>query len=202
MKDKLLTKDLYTYSRIAFVAIAIVLVIGCSGEVERRWSEEVALDDGETIVVERYVRFRESNSLAGDAYSSNLLAATLTAPEAKPKMQTWDVPLVPLVLYRDASSYEWVVVATTHSCDDWAKRGSPTPPYWEFRFVDGGWVQVPLSSASIGRKTNLFFDYEPSLPARHLTNETKVAINSRGGFGRDYLSVLAEGRSGCNRYVN
>lgn len=55
------------------IAMGLVLLViaacGFLGE-RRSWTENVQLDDGSVITVKRYVRFEESNSWAGDAYSA------------------------------------------------------------------------------------------------------------------------------------
>jgi hypothetical protein len=197
MNDSLLMMNPYRCLRIALVALATIPALGCSGEVERRWSEDVALDDGKVIVVDRHVRFRESNSLAGDAYSSALLAATLSVPGTKPELPAWKDSLVPIVLYRDSSSGEWVAVATTSNCETWNERGRPAPPYWEYRFRNNQWISSTLSEASLGRKSNLFFDFEPGLPNRKISLEVKEQTLARHNFGKKYLRVDPEIRSNC-----
>jgi hypothetical protein len=49
--------------------LALIPLTGCSGDVKRRWSEEVEVGGGKIIVIERYVRFTESMAMAGSAYS-------------------------------------------------------------------------------------------------------------------------------------
>ncbi len=181
--------------------LALLLTSGCTGEVERRWSEEVGLDDGSVIVVDRYAKFRESNSLAGDAYSSTELKSKLSFRGDLASLPPWEFPLVPLVLYRDTAAREWVVVATTHSCDVWAERGQPVPPYWEFRLKVREWIQTELAQVSIGRKTNLFFDYEPKLPASMLSRELKETITKNNDFAKDYLNIVLDAKT-CTPRVN
>jgi hypothetical protein len=192
----------------AFVARGLICALllsplftsGCTGEI-RRWSEEVGLDDGSVIVVDRYAKFRESNSLAGDAYSSTGLNSRLSFREDLSSLTPWEFPLVPLLLYRDAAANEWVVVATTYSCDVWAERGQPVPPYWEFRLKGREWIQTELSQVSIGRRTNLFFDYEPSLPASKLSRELKETIIKKSDFAKDYLNTVTDAKT-CTPRAN
>jgi hypothetical protein len=170
---------------------------GCSGAVERSWSEDVALDDGRVIVIDRYVKFTQSNAFGGGAYSSTDLESSLSFRDELSSLPAWSVPLVPTVLYQDSSSGEWVIVATTGNCDTWFEGGSPVPPYWEYRLKNGKWSQSRLSTSSIGRSTNLFFDYEPSSPARRISVDIKSHWLSTHDFAKDYLKVGADIKVNC-----
>jgi hypothetical protein len=179
------------------LAAALLSLSACTGDVQRNWSEEVELDDGSTITINRHVEYRESNSLTGDAYSTTVRESTLEFTENNASLQEWAAPLMPILLYLDNANGEWVIVATTTNCDTWREHGSPQPPYWEFRLVESQWQSSKLSESSIGRKTNLFFDYAYSLPARSLTKETKRQILASDDFGRDFLGVYDDARSNC-----
>jgi hypothetical protein len=171
---------------------------GCAGEVERRWSEEVELDGGKSIVIDRYVKFSQSNSLAGDAYSSTDFESKLVFKDELTALPSWDIALVPIVLDQDPETHEWVIVATTSNCDTWYEKGGPVPPYWEYRLSGDRWIpQKKLSEASIGRKTNRFFNYEPDLPARRLSRQLKAEILRKNDFAKKYLSVVGDMKRTC-----
>ncbi len=143
------------------VAVAAGLT-GCNpfGASKKEWTEDVTLDDGFTLVVKRMVKFKESNSWSGDAYNSTEQASTMNFTGTLASLPPWDVPLEPMVLYRDATKNgQWVIVATTTTCDVWNRRGEPRPPYWEFRLGARGWQEVPLSQSSYDRPTNLYLNY-------------------------------------------
>ena len=180
------------------VLVALLVFRKCSGVVQRNWSEEVALDDGRIIAIDRYVRFSTSNSLAGDAYRSTDLESELEFRKELSSLPPWSFPLVPIVLYQDQSSAEWVIVTTTGNCDTLYKYGYPLPPYWEFRLRGDKWVMNPLSAASMGRKTNLFFDYEPLLPVRKITPVIKEHQIEIHNYSKDYLSVDPNAGTNCN----
>ena len=179
------------------LTIGLVPVGGCDGIVERRWSEEVEIDEGNVIVVDRYIKFQESNSLAGDAYSSTTIKSTLAFTGELSKLPSWDVPLVPLVLYRDQTGGELVIVATSYSCEVWRERGKPAPPYWEYRLKANKWSQSPLSQISIGRESNMFFNYEPPLKSHKLSREWKRNIVRQSEFAKEYRVIDASVRSNC-----
>jgi hypothetical protein len=178
-------------------AMVLAALEGCSGIADRGWSEEVDLDDGQLLVIDRYVKFQSSHSIAGDAHSSTDLESTLAFPKSL-GLATWSAPLVPILLYRDPAANEWVIVATTSNCDTWYLEGKPEPPYWEFRHQSGKWLRSRVSGASIGRKTNLFFDFRPSLPARKISRELKAYVLGSKDYAKKYLSVDATVTTNCN----
>ena len=177
--------------------IAIALCCGCDGVKRRHWSEEVTLDDGHRIVIERFVKFQTSNALGGGAYGSTDLESTLRFRGELSELPAWDVPLVPLVLFKEHATNEWVVVATTGNCDTWYERGEPVPPYWEYRLRGGTWLLSVLSKDSVGRKSNLFFDYEPSDPRTVVTEKIKHRAIATNEFSPGYLSIRAEEKTNC-----
>jgi hypothetical protein len=148
---------------------------GCNfyGSQERAWTEDVTLKDGTQLVIKRRVEFSDSNSLSQDAYSATETKSTIEFTGEQASLPVWSAPLIPLVLYRDPKTQEWVVVAKTSSCRVWDARGRPKPPYWEYRIVGGKWQEIPLSTESIGRSSNLFYNYHAGLPAKHMTMELK-----------------------------
>jgi hypothetical protein len=138
---------------IAFLAITA----GCeqfTGHAVRDWSEDVELDDGRTVLIERHVEFDSSNSLAGDAYSSRERQSRIMFRGDLSDLPPWEIPLMPQVLYQDAATSEWVVVATTSNCDTWRARHEPQPKYWEFRLRGSTWVESSVSAGSFGRSIN------------------------------------------------
>ena len=114
-------------------------------------------------------------------------------------LPTWSAVLVPILLYHDAGAQQWVIVATTSNCETWRRNGSPFPLYWEFQISNGRWVQTKLSEASIGRKTNLFFSYEPKLPARQISLQLKEQELKDNNFAREYLTIVGTRNAICGR---
>lgn len=187
---------------ISVILLALLPIAGCAGDVTRKWSEDVQLDNATVIVVDRYVKFSESNSLSGDAYSTMVLKSALSFRNDLAEMPAWSFPLVPLLLYRDEAAKELAIVATSNSCDVWAEWGSPSPPYWEFRLQAGKWVKTGLSTTSEGRKSNLFFEYEPSLPARRLSIAAKEQAIKGLSLGKKYRSIRVDIKSNCTPQMN
>jgi hypothetical protein len=154
---------------------------------ERKWTEDVLLADGTTIVVKRTVAFKETNSLSGDAYNAVESDATVAFTGNLSQLPAWRAPLMALLLYRNESASEWVLIATTTSCERWNELGAPRVMYlpdkpdtlyWEYRLKPEGWREVPLSKMSVGRPVNLLHRYQEKLGTKHVTVVFRKALES------------------------
>jgi hypothetical protein len=174
-----------------FLIAVTVGLGGCEfyGDKERTWTEDVVLDDGTQVTIERHVKFTDHNSLAQDSYGAIETEATLQFQGHFSALPTWSDALIPLVLYRSHAAGEWVIVAKTSACEIWRNRGKPIPPYWEYRIKDGKWQMTALSAESIGRKTNLFFNYHAGLPSKHMTIDDKRRDRASHNTWKPYLQV-------------
>jgi len=170
-------------------AISIV-AIGCSTK-HREWTEDVLLDNGTTIVVKRSVTFNETTPVSGGTYVAEETEAVIEFTGALEKLPPWSQPLMALAMYQDNSTNEWVIVGSTTSCDVWRRRGKPKPSYWEFRFRNGVWREEHLSTASIGRKSNLLFENR-HLELRHVTTDDKKRLQSDPQIGRKYREIWGD----------
>ncbi|HZF31104.1 MAG TPA: hypothetical protein VE907_18465 [Gammaproteobacteria bacterium] len=182
------------------MAAGLLFLIGCDFRTKpttRAWVEDVLLDDASTIEVKRSASFIETNSLGGDAYNAVETDATIGFTGALETLPQWREPLMALLLYRDATTAEWVIVATTTSCDTWLDRGEPEPMYWEFRLRDREWVETPLSASSIGRPGNLLHRYQRKLPTNHITVSDRSRLQPASQLDEMYRVVVAEARGGC-----
>lgn len=182
------------------IAMGLVLLViaacGFLGE-RRSWTEDVQLDDGSVIMIKRHVKFRTSNSWAGDVPRAEDRRVTLRFTGALSDFPAWDMPLMPMVLYQDASTKEWVIVARTNRCERWLAWGKPFPPYWEYHLAAGQWRQRPLSAASKGRSTNLLIDYRREDLPRHISVEYKKASFVDSNFTEAYRRVVPDIRRHC-----
>jgi hypothetical protein len=162
---------------------------GFGGPTQKKWTEDVLLDDGSTIVIKRTATFMESSAWSGGSYSAVESGATLAFTGTLETLSAWTVPLIPMVLYKDpAARGQWVIVATTTSCEVWNARGGPVPPYWEYRLTDNDWKEVSLSESSLDRPANLFTGYTV-LESRHVTVQEQQAYRSRPVLGVAYRTV-------------
>src|SRR5690606_29493899 len=119
-----------------------------SNREERQWAEEVELESGSTVNIERYVAFDATNAMGGGAYNAVETKATLKFTGELGSLPAWDFPRLALVLYRSKETGNWVVVSKTSSCQVWRREGKPRPPYWQSELIDGRWKQVELSQES------------------------------------------------------
>lgn len=188
-----------------FILLAIVLAVaGCSRianwleESQERnfeWTEDVLLHSGEKVVVRRTARLSGNNIAGGGGGSFNkgMKLDIVTGIGVSPI--TWGGLYVPILLDRDATSGDWVLVATFFHCDSWYKLNRPILPYTQYRFNNGGWVQENLSPNFFGRKANLFIaDRLP--PVKHLNLQAKLdAIPNTAG--KEYKFIVSEWSTGC-----
>jgi hypothetical protein len=187
-----------------FTAAAAFCLLACAppkppGPIERAWTEDVLLDDGSTIVVKRTVSFKESNSWSGDAYNAVEVDATLSFTGELGRLPVWRAPLMALLLYRDATD-EWVLVATTTSCDVWNDRGAPRlmylpdkpqTIYWEYRLRATGWQEVPLSRTSVGKGVNLLHRYQDDLGTTYVSVAFRKQREPDSGPVKDFVAIQA-----------
>ena len=172
----------------ALIAIALTACTGADRE-ERRWTEDVLLDDGTVVQVERHVIFDETNALGGGVYNAVERKATLRFTGELAALPAWDHPRMALVLYRDKNSRNWKIVAASTSCRVWRSDGEPRPPYWEYELLAGQWQRVPLSEESIGRSPNLFYRYESREFGPRVSQQTKQQLQSDTEIADIYRSI-------------
>lgn len=158
----------------------------------RTWTEDVLLSPDRIIQVKRTVVFDESNSLAGDAYNAVEREATISFTGDLAHLPVWKQPLMALVLYQDPGTHEWVVVATSSSCQVWRRLGKPKPPYYEFRIASSGqWERAELSEESIGRSVNLLHRYPRDAKA-HITIADRRNLESSPRIARGYREIWGD----------
>lgn len=176
------------------ICIALGILSACTraGPPQREWTEDVKLDNGSTVEVRRTVTLEVSNSLGGDAYNAEELSATLSFLGPLSHLPAWSEPRMALVLYRDPATNEWVIVATTTSCQVWRRAGKPKPAYWEYRLKTQGWQEVPLSPTSIGRRSNLFFGYDDRLKSDHITAADTQRVDQDPLNARKYREIWGD----------
>lgn len=170
--------------------VAVVIVCGCSTR-HYEWTEDVDLGDGRTIEIEREVKFKFSLPGGGGTATQEETYAAIRFKGSLSQLPPWREALVALELYQDTKNREWTVVAATASCEAWERGGKPKPPYWEFRLRDGAWRRVALSTTSIGRKTNLFFEYF-DMTLDHVTIAEKDRIQSDPRIARGYREIWGD----------
>jgi hypothetical protein len=173
-----------------FCAIALM---GCSAadRQERSWTEDVLLEDGTIVQIERHVIFDETNALGGGAANAVESKSTLKFTGQLAALPAWDFPRIALVLYRSKESGNWRIVSTTSSCAVWRRDGAPRPPYWEHELSQEGWQLVSLHPESIGKAANLFYRYISHEFGRHIDQQSKQRLQSSPTIAEKYRSIAA-----------
>jgi hypothetical protein len=194
--------------KLATTILAVVLLAACSKadlqqamgnqDTQRAWTEDVLLADGSTIVVKRTVTFKETNSLAGDAYNAVESDATLAFTGELAQLPAWRAPLMALLLYKDDTTNEWVLVAISNDCVQWNKLGAPrvmhlpNKPdtlYFEYRLKSSGWQEVPLSKSSAERPVNLLHRYQQELGTEHVSVPFRKRRESDPDIVKEYRRI-------------
>jgi len=151
---------------LAIGACAVLVACGSSGL--GPWQEEVRLSDGRKIVVERYEE-AEVRQPIGDVGAAFLTSTTLkfVAPPELATLPVLSTQYRPLILDFDPAIGTWFVIAF-----DERACMQPIPeaihegimdrtglinlrPNFEYRLVDGKWLEVPVGSERIGLPVNL-----------------------------------------------
>jgi len=189
--------------RALITALALVTIAGCgSSDSKYAWREQVRLQDGKLLLVERTARFKENWVAGGGGGSFNegmtlrIVQSPIPAPSA-----TWSDRLVPLVLEYDPVKHEWALIVTFFHCDSWYELGRPALPYAEYRYRDGRWIRQALSTQWIGHPANVL-PTDPSDKAAIgsgdvLTVERKSTIIEESTMAPKYRRVVDQWKTGC-----
>jgi hypothetical protein len=131
------------------------------------WQEEVRLSGGRKIVVERYEE-ADVRQPIGDVGAAFLTVTTLkfVAPPELATLPVLSTQYRPLILDFDPAIGTWFVIAfDERACMDRIRkreRGEMDPtgrinlrPNFEYRLVDGKWLEVPVGAERIGLPVNL-----------------------------------------------
>lgn len=166
----------------AAAALSVLLLGACgfSGTGTQSWPEDVDLGDGRILSIDRKIVWTTSDP--------GRVRSVLELHDGPKALPAWDEALTPLIVYQDAATGEWAVVAIATRCGDSVAPGRPAGRYREFRLQQEGWRQVELSAASIGRDSNLFVGDFKNLPA-HVTVAAKQVARQRAGIPREHLRV-------------
>jgi len=180
----------------AFALLTIALT-GC-GPKTATWSEEVRLQSGDVLTVQRSMKFKAYQP-AGGGGGADILESTLEiiAPALADAPARWSgAPLLPLVFDRDEANQEWFIVATFYLCTAWYDLGRPKLPYAEFRYRGGRWVQQPLSEKFIGRAGNMLVPNQADTGRNH-SIASKADLMRDPATAEEYRRVVATWTTHC-----
>lgn len=188
-----------TASRIVMALIFACLAVvttGCSkpsSKAELIWTEQVRLQDGEFVMIKRHVVMSHTRALGGGFSSAPVYLTSSVEPASDGAgFNKWNAPLVPIVLEKDPSTHEWLLVATIDGCTIWLRNGLPRPPYWGFRFRDGKWYRDAIPDWLLMREANLLVDFDVDDESSRLTGEAqsrKDAQATSSEIARQYKKV-------------
>ncbi|HEX2546853.1 MAG TPA: hypothetical protein VHL79_18365 [Ramlibacter sp.] len=164
-----------------------------------RFREQVQLAGGEVVDVLRVVRAMPYSAIGGGGWNpvqQSLWIEQAGVPGVHPPWQS-DAGLAPVLVDKDPITGQWLLVATTVSCEGWYALGKPRLPYAEFRLVQGRWSQVPLTAQAMGRDANVTtrirFDGEEEV----LTLADKAKRRLEPGIPPQNLTVSDRWSAGC-----
>jgi hypothetical protein len=146
------------------VSLLTTCVVACVADTngssvnEMRWGETVQLASGETVQVERYIKFRQEGAVGMGLMAAVFESASLEIVAGGGDFLRWEAPVRPIFLDRDPQSGEWIVIAGSDGLTFWNFNGKPCPPQWSFRLRGGVWHLQPVPQSLIGRKPNLLVD--------------------------------------------
>src|ERR1700754_2918280 len=87
--------------------------LSACGNAHMEWSEQVKLQSGEVLIVERTAKFKENWIAGGGGGSFNKGMTIRIVQPAKPDYpDPWDALFVPIILDRDPQTSEWFIVVT------------------------------------------------------------------------------------------
>lgn len=187
------------------LAIIIFVVLLCSvayyffiGQY-LRFKENIELENGETIVVDRKLKTNAYGEVAGPGgWEVRFNSMVIVQPENSQNPPIWETEeeLLPVIFDRDPKNNEWFVVSIIGSCALLIKLGRLPYPYVEDRFREGKWKRVKLSPELIGRKVNVF----PGINARGerspITVSDKFTRMNEIGIVEEYRRI-SKTTSGC-----
>lgn len=161
---------------------------GKSGEV---WKEEVRLQNGNLIVVDREFRWGESGDLS--QRKGPLTYASMKF-EYEGKLYEWEANgLWPMIIQIDGSGI-LTVVSRIPYCSVWLRRGKPSDQYVVEKSYDSGWKKVTLEEMDVNPKSNLSSHHSGKPYLREM--EDRI-IDQRQSTEEVKSVVLSKRKMGC-----
>jgi hypothetical protein len=186
--------------------VACSVLAACGPKGLGPWQEEVRLSDGRKIVVERYEEavVRKPIADVGAAFLTNTTLKFVAPPELA-TLPVLSTRYRPLILDFDPAIGTWFVIAfDERACQDRVRkreRGEMDPtgrinlrPNFEYRVVDGKWLEVPLGSERIGLPVNLLIQRMTveswKTMRRPVPLEEKQRLDSNAGVPKEYRKIV------------
>jgi hypothetical protein len=147
--------------------IAPIFLLACGNTVaaqrELTWNEQASISTNDHVRVARIMHFSVSRPWGekGGMIVSSSSIVRIVGPTGY-ELDLDVGPLIPILIEKETSSGDYVVVAGTNRCSVWLRNAEPQPPYWTFRFRNNVWYRIDLPANLIGRKANLLIDFRDS----------------------------------------
>lgn len=172
-----------------FGAMVILLALSACSRGKGGWTEQVLLDGGEIVIVQKTEEY-EKRMPIGDAAQSFTLRGELKILDQTPDAPPWIDARNPILLLRDPATKEFVLVASTVDSRVWSRHGRPLNPYWMFRLRNSEWKEEPMADFVFGHATNLVVTYGRAEQKGSLvTLEDKRQWNEKANVIRRYRRV-------------
>jgi len=192
--------------RIRLVVIAACVLLsscGRDGPVESGpWREEVKLADGRVVVIERGMNDNVHRAVADVGFAAVTDAPIrIVGPADLASVPPLRMRYRPIMFDYDPVLGTWYAIGVNdRMCIDGfrLKQMDPTGrinlhPNWEYRLIDGRWVEMDMDPSRVGRPTNLLILYDQVKPwtatRRVVTLEDKATLDSDNGIF-DYLKTV------------
>ena len=167
----------------------LLLFLGACTSPKDEWTEQVALDGGEVVTVHTRLE-SDVRSPVGDASQRFTAEARLKILGQIPDAPEWVDSRDPILLMRDPTTKDFVLIASSGDSRVWERHGRPMNPYWMFRLRDGAWTEEPIADFVFGRDTNLVLTLGPAGQKKGVvTLEEKRQWNAKANLGRRYRRV-------------
>jgi hypothetical protein len=176
--------------------LMLAAMLTACGRVDVEWKEEVRLNDGRVVIVNRTAQGKALGEIGGPGgWRATRMTVEIDQPRLPSNPPTWSERWVPMLFDYDADTREWFVVATFYTCRDSHDLGRPKLPYLQYRTRDGRWEQVPLDRRLFGRKANLLTGVNARGEPPLVTIDEKE-IRDRGA-GKKYGTIVDSWANPC-----
>lgn len=190
-----------------FSLMACLSFSACSDERTVHWKQEVQLQDGQVIIMDR------TSVQTGTIYPENISMEKsqhieFVNPDTNEKVE-WDIPkgLLPYAL--DFDSKTPYLVLTAYTVADYNNWNCPNPPYLIYRYQDHNWNSISIDQLpSRFEKRNLIdmskefqrFSQADLLTLDQHQQWLKDLPKNRRAISREKISSIAEGCLGSTLY--
>ncbi len=185
---------------VTVVAFAAILSACAGFDHTRHFKEEVRLQTGEIIIVDRKFAAEELGGIGtAGGYEPTYESLEIVQPKLEKSPPKWEstIGLIPMILERGTEGGGWTLLATFYTCESWVRLGRPKFPYAEFRFLDAEWRQVDFSTRWVGREANVL----TSIPLSGVNSPVTLAYKdnemSDPQIFRQYSRIIDDWQNNC-----